>query len=189
MTRSKKPKTKDPSPKPDPDLPYWLPTDHRWKALPEELRQAIPRILTPAYRRFVLEAAGEMERSMGLTLVHLMWLELCGHCQLAVAAANPESIHAILQNPDDLIDRHLRLVATKCQTAELLTKIRLLDEMLARQLPSPSGRGAGGEGSQLPPPFGTAAGGDSLPSPFGRGAGGEGLVLQCGDGRREKGEG
>jgi hypothetical protein len=164
MTRPKKLKTKDPKPKPNPDLPYWLPTDHRWKDLPEELRQAIPRILTPAYRRFVREATGEMERSMGLTLVHLMWLELCGHCQLAVAAANPESIHAILQNPDDLIDRHLRLVATKCQTAELLTKIRLLDEMLARPAPQ-------------------------LPSPAGRGAGGEGLVLECSDARGVKGDG
>ncbi len=45
-------------------------------------------------------------------------------------------------------------------------------------LPSPAGRGAGGEGrTDLPSPFGRGAGGEGrtdLPSPFGRGAGGEG---------------
>ena len=120
----------------DPDVPYWLPADSRWDHLPEEIRQAVPRILTPAYRRFVLDAPGELERSMGLTLVHLMWLELCGQVQMAVAAADPNALAAILQNPDDLIDRHLHLVATKCQTAELLVKLRIMSEMLDRPAPA-----------------------------------------------------
>jgi len=42
------------------------------------------------------------------------------------------------------------------------------------ELPSPHGRGAGGEGL-LPSPHGRGAGGEGLlPSPHGRGAGGEG---------------
>ena len=101
---------------------------------------------------------------MGLTLVHLMWLELCGHVQLAVAAADPNALAAILQDPDDMIDRHLHLVATKCQTAELLVKLRIMSEMLDRpvpaapQLPSPIGRGAGGEGENSPRPLGEGQG-------------------------------
>jgi hypothetical protein len=45
-------------------------------------------------------------------------------------------------------------------------------------LPSPSGRGAGGEGNVLPSPSGRGAGGEGnvLPSPSGRGAGGEGMA-------------
>jgi hypothetical protein len=116
----------------DPDVPYWLPAGDRWNDLPAEIRQAVPRILVPAYRRFVLDAPGELERSIGLTLVHLMWLELCGQTQLAVAAADPTALAAILQNPDDMIDRHLHLVTTKCQTAELLVKLRVMNEMLQR---------------------------------------------------------
>jgi hypothetical protein len=189
---------------PGPDAPHWIPTDYRWDRFPEEIRQAVQRVLNPAYRRFVLEAPGELERSMGLTLVHLMWLELCGQVQLAVAAADSHSIEAICQDPDRLIDRHLHLVATKCQTAELLVKLRVMTEMLnppAPQLPPPAatvpesdgndlpspgtdrrlvGRGAGGEGSESH--VTTAAGGEhqELPSPgtdrrlVGRGAGGEG---------------
>jgi hypothetical protein len=116
----------------DPDVPHWLPAGDRWNDLPAEIRQAVPRILVPAYRRFVLDAPGELERSIGLTLVHLMWLELCGQTQLAVAAADPTALAAILQNPDDMIDRHLHLVTTKCQTAELLVKLQVMNQMLQR---------------------------------------------------------
>jgi hypothetical protein len=100
--------------------------------LTQELRQAVPRILAPAYRQFVLDAPGELERSIGLTLVHLIWLELCGQVQLAVVAADPSSLDAILQDPGEMIDRHLRLATIKCQTAELLVKLRVVNEALDR---------------------------------------------------------
>ena len=119
----------------------------------------VPRILTPAYRRFVLDAPGELERSIGLTLVHLMWLEVCDQIHLATATADPSSLDAILKNPEDMIDRHLHLVTAKCQTAELLVKLRLVTEAIQRppttapSLPSPAGRGAGGEGLDIEKEF------------------------------------
>lgn len=116
-------------PEHDPDLPHWLPVDDDWHGLPKSVRQAVPQILTPAYRRFVLEAPGELERSFGLTLVHLMWLELCDQAKL-VAAADPNSLDAVLGNVEQLTERHLHLVSAKCQTAELLVKLRLLGETL-----------------------------------------------------------
>jgi hypothetical protein len=117
----------------DPDMPHWLPNDDRWQTLPEEIRRAVPRILTPAYNKFVLEAPSELERSMGLTMVHLMWLELCGQVQLAVAAADRTALDAILNDPDAMIDRHLHLIAAKCQTAGLLVRLRALREMSDRR--------------------------------------------------------
>jgi hypothetical protein len=116
-------------PEPDPNLPHWLPVGDDWGSLPKSIRQAVPQILTPAYRRFVLEAPGELERSFGLTLVHLMWLELCDQAKL-VAATDPNSLDAVLGNAEQLTERHLHLVSAKCQTAELLVKLRLLGETL-----------------------------------------------------------
>ena len=51
---------------------------------------------------------------------------------MSVAAADPKSLDAILQNPDDMIDRHLRLATVKCQTTELLVKLRMVNEALQR---------------------------------------------------------
>ena len=105
--------------------------------MPEDMRRLVSRILTPAYRRFVLDAPGELERSVGMTLVHLMWLELCGQVQLGTVIADPKSLEAILSSPEEMIDRHLRLTMTKCQTAELLLKLQMVKGML--QHPSFSG--------------------------------------------------
>jgi hypothetical protein len=109
----------------------------RWHDLPENVRQAALRIITPAYRRFVLDTPGELERSVGVTLVHLMWLEVCGQIQLAIMTADPQSLEAVLSNPEQMIDRHLRLTTVKCQTAELLMKLRIVDAALPRGSASP----------------------------------------------------
>ena len=64
-----------------------------------------PASSPPAYCRFVLEMRSQIERAIGATLVHLMWLELCGQLQMAQAAVDPESLDALLQNPEVLIAR------------------------------------------------------------------------------------
>ncbi len=115
-----------------PDVPHWLPAGKCWDKLPDDLRESVLRLIVPAYRRFVLDASNELERSIGTTLVHLMWLELCGQMQLASGAANPNSLDALLQNPEEMISRHLHLAGVKCQTAELLMKLRIINEALER---------------------------------------------------------
>jgi len=67
--RRKAPPAEDVVAPPGPDAPHWIPTDESWQKLPERIREAVPRILAPAYRRFVLDAPGELERSIGLTLM------------------------------------------------------------------------------------------------------------------------
>jgi hypothetical protein len=135
--RATKPKrtSRRPNPSPDrtaPDVPHWLPTGCYWNELPENIRQAVPRILAPAYRRFVLDAPGELERSVGVTLVHLMWLELCDQIQMALATGNPTSLDAVIGDRELMIDRHLRLATVKCQTAELLLKVQVVNNALQR---------------------------------------------------------
>lgn len=108
----------------EPDTPHWLIDDGCWIKMPENMRQLVSRIITPAYRQFVLEARDELERSVGMTLVHQMWLEI------GKAVSDNQSVQAILNNPEELIERHLRLTAAKCQTAELLLKLRTIDDMM-----------------------------------------------------------
>jgi hypothetical protein len=123
---------------PPPDravLPHWLPVGDAWNSLPEPVRHAVPILLVPAYRRFVLDVSDELQRSVGLTLVHLLWLEICTQTSLAEVVANPLCLAATLNNPNQMIDRHLNLVAAKSQTTELLTKLRLVNEALARSAP------------------------------------------------------
>ncbi|MEN6458961.1 MAG: hypothetical protein ABFC63_08515 [Thermoguttaceae bacterium] len=118
------------------DVPHWLPADHRWQEMPAEVRNAVSGILAPAYRRFVIDAPGELERSIGLTLVHLMWIEICDQAKMVVIAADPQSLDAILGRPDEMIERHLRLATVKCQTAELLLKLQAVHALLDSPPPS-----------------------------------------------------
>jgi hypothetical protein len=118
---------------PDPEtLPPWLPAGDSWNDLPAAVRQAVPKILVPAYRQFVLQAPDELQRSVGLSLVHLLWLELCDQQNLVEVVANPHGLAATLHRPEEMIDRHLSLIAAKSQTSELLVKIRLVNDALAR---------------------------------------------------------
>ncbi len=129
--RRKKPRAELVAP-PSADLPYWIPRDSGWDSLSELTRQAVTQILAPAYRQLVLQAEGEVERSVGITLVHLMWLEICAQIPLAPAVGNPLSVLALTDDPQMMVARHPHLVAAKCQTAELLSKVRMVGEMLRR---------------------------------------------------------
>jgi hypothetical protein len=115
-----------------PDLPYWIPRAAGWNVLSVATQRAVSEIIIPAYRQLVLEARGEVERSVGITLVHLMWLEICAQIPMAPAVSDKWAAMAMAEDPDVLITRHLHLVAAKCQTAELLSKVRMVGEMLRR---------------------------------------------------------
>jgi len=148
------PRSRKPPVERGPDVPHWLPAGTCWEKLPQIIRDAVSRFVAPAYHRFVLEAPSEIERAIGTTLVHLMWLELCGQLQMAQAAADPESLDALLQNPEELIARHLHLGSVKCQTAELMVKLRVINDALERGkplalTPGPSPVNGRGEGQQV----------------------------------------
>jgi hypothetical protein len=130
--RRRKTPRPEPVPPPSPDVPYWIPRGSGWNTLAETTRQAVNQILAPAYRQLVLEAQGEVERSVGITLVHLMWLEICGQVPMAMAVVEPLLAAIQADDPDVLVNRHLHLVAAKCQAAELLSKVRMVGEIVRR---------------------------------------------------------
>ena len=90
------------------------------------MREPALRLLPPAYRHFVLDAPDELQRSVGEALVTLTWMELCTQVRLAQLLADPDSIVAILEDPDELTVRHLRLVKAKCRTVTLLVKMKAI---------------------------------------------------------------
>jgi hypothetical protein len=120
-----------------PDLgkaPYWLPAGDLWDRLPAAMRQAVVDILAPAYQRLVLQVADDLERSTGITLVHLMWLEISDQLRLAETVAERESFVAAVgdERPEEMIAEHLHLVAAKNATSELLVKLRMVRQMAER---------------------------------------------------------
>jgi hypothetical protein len=50
-------------PEHEPSLPPWLPVGRRFDELPEAIRQAVPGVIAPAYRQFVLHAPDESQRN------------------------------------------------------------------------------------------------------------------------------
>jgi len=115
----------------DPEMPYWVPRGTVWENMPAGVKQAVTQVLKPAYRRLVLDAPSDLERSVGLTLVHLMWLEVFNPVQLAEATADPHSLAAIQSSPERMTDRYMQLATAKCQAAEALVKLRMVADALA----------------------------------------------------------
>ena len=104
-------------------MPAWVPEDVDFDKMPEAVRQAVAEIIEPAYRQLVTEAADPLERSVGVTLVHLMWLEI-----LEQYETNQEYLKtSILNVPQDrfaTIDQHLRTLHTKVKVGYFLTRLR-----------------------------------------------------------------
>jgi cell division inhibitor SulA len=90
------------------------------------LQWAVQEILTPAYRQLVLEAPDELERTAGLSLVHLIWLELSEQAEMGPVIAEPDRLMKSLNDRAGLIARHLQLLSAKSEMAQLLTRIRAI---------------------------------------------------------------
>jgi hypothetical protein len=63
--------------------PYWLPVGAEFDGWPPDLQQAALHVINPSYVELVARAAPGVARITGLTIVHLMWLEILDHLKLA----------------------------------------------------------------------------------------------------------
>ena len=103
--------------------PAWVPEDVDFHKVPAAVRQAVAEIIEPAYRQLVTEAEDPVERSVGVTLVHLMWLEI-----LEQHETKHEYLKtSILNLPQDrfaTIDQHLRTLHTKVKVGYFITRLR-----------------------------------------------------------------
>ncbi len=123
----------DATPPSDPRTPLWAPSGVDLEGVPAEVRQAIAQVIQPAYEQFVLNTADGMERWIGDTLVHLLWLELLHQFDLKrdyiLFAAVPE----LSRTPQSEITYHLRLIESKMKIGGFLLRLRETRERLGDQ--------------------------------------------------------
>src|SRR5689334_15759410 len=95
-------------------FPPWLPVGLKFDALPQPLKHAVTNIINPAYRELVTEAPTALERTVGLSYMHLIWLELLDQFNLGILTVQPTSGPQISFEFYDLnLRAHLRLVTAK----------------------------------------------------------------------------
>jgi len=133
--------------------PHWL-ADQALLAMPPHYLDAYTFVLLPTYQELVLEARPGLACSLGVTIVHLLWLELLDQFELQVPAPGKSAAAgntlAGAPTPGDptasaltngtatagtataessrdrhrLIDRHLRMVGAKLKAHDLLMRLR-----------------------------------------------------------------
>jgi hypothetical protein len=103
--------------------PFWVPDGVSLDSLPEELKIAIAGIVNPAYQELVVSASSGLEQSTGLTIVHLLWLEVLDQIELGKKFAEHSDEADTSKHRETLIARYLRLVGAKTKTSNFLLRL------------------------------------------------------------------
>ncbi len=107
----------------DAPRPFWVPAGASFDSLPEELKTAIIGVINPAYRELVMSASSGLEQSTGLTIVHLLWLEILDQIQLGKGVVKNSDEPDTSKHRDTMIARYLRLVGAKNKTSNFLLRL------------------------------------------------------------------
>ena len=103
----------------------WTPPGIAFEMLPRPLQAALVELIGPLYEDLVLAAPDALERSTGLTLTHLLWLEILEQYELG---RDYSVISGVLgtASPDrgPMIDQHLRLLEAKLRASHFLVQAR-----------------------------------------------------------------
>jgi hypothetical protein len=112
--------------------PYWIPVGLEFDSLPAEIRTAIRGVINPAYRELVLEAPDGLQKSAGVTIVSLLWLEILDHVQMGRELNNPRLMASTSDDREQLIARHLRLVGAKIKASAFSLRLSEFREKYGR---------------------------------------------------------
>ena len=110
----------------DPRRPPWVPAGVDLGFVPAEVVQSIDQIIVPIYEQLVVDAPDPLERSLGVTLVHLLWLETLQQFDMK---REYTQICAVLDLPIDTgstLAGHLRLIDSKLRAGSSLLRLRRL---------------------------------------------------------------
>ena len=104
---------------------HFLPANVPYEALPAETQTALSTIVAPLYDEVVLRAESALERSAGVTLTHLVTLEILEQVQLGKTidffGDGDKDTEAAR---DKRIDRHLRLLGAKSNFSQFLLRLQ-----------------------------------------------------------------
>jgi hypothetical protein len=121
--KKRRAKTKPPL---TPPAPLWVPNDADLELMPQEVQQAVTQIIQPVYERFVIASDDPLEKSLGVTVTHLLWLEILQQADLKREYTEITAVLGTAQNHGQDIDQHLRIIESKVKVGYLLTRIREL---------------------------------------------------------------
>lgn len=108
---------------PDIPRPFFVPSGVNFDELPEELKVAILDIINPAYRRLVLKAEDGLEKSGGITVIHLLRLEILDQLELTQGLEKSRHLEAS-EERGKRIERHLRVVGAKSKVSNFLFRLK-----------------------------------------------------------------
>ena len=114
--------------------PCFIPAGLNFDELPESIRLAASAIIDPAYRELVMLPKSALEKSTGLTIVHLLWIEV-----VEQHALNRKLTKQLSQNQfghlpstgDDMLG-HLRLLGAKDKACNFLLRLRKFNKKSRR---------------------------------------------------------
>jgi hypothetical protein len=104
--------------------PLWVPEGVDLKYVPEEVRQAIAEVVEPVYERFVLGVDDPLEKSLGVTVAHLLWLEVLQQFDLKRQYTQVSAVLGLPEDREGVIDQHLRIIHSKVKVGYLLARLR-----------------------------------------------------------------
>jgi len=113
--------------------PPWVPEGVAYEMFSENLRAMIAEIVEPAYEQLVVRARDALEKTTGLTIVHLVWQEIVDQVDLAHDYEHVGAVlHIVTPNREEILERHLRIVYAKLKAANYLMRVRESRRELAR---------------------------------------------------------
>jgi hypothetical protein len=106
--------------------PLWVPQGVDLEVVPAEVRQAVVEVVQPVYERIVLAADDPLEKSLGVTIAHLLWLEVLQQFDLKREYLQYSAVLGLSENRSAMIEQHLRIIYSKVKVGYFLARIREL---------------------------------------------------------------
>jgi len=132
------PNTDEPAQQRRPDQPPWLPTGPELRSVPPEVRQTIETLVEPFYRERVLNARNHIDRSVGFSMAHILWMEIVGQLQMREECPDVEAVLGFAPERRACVADQLRLIDTKIRAANFLARAREIRHRHSKSSAPPS---------------------------------------------------
>jgi hypothetical protein len=103
--------------------PRWIPPGIEFNSFPHEMQIAIAQIVNPIYEQLVLQADDSLEKSTGMTIVYLLWMEIFNQYQLGQEYI-PDNFLRQAGQYEETFTRQLQLVEAKAKSSYILVRLR-----------------------------------------------------------------
>jgi hypothetical protein len=115
------------------NTPLWSPDGVDLDVVPPEVKQAIEELVQPIYEQYVVNAADSLEKSLGASIAHLLWLEILDQFDIKREYTKYDAVLNASLNRPEMIERHLRLIGSKLQLGYFLIRLKELRKSFAEQ--------------------------------------------------------